>query len=78
MYSEWGKILPVKVTSEGLHEQKKRPPEWKRILVKEEIEIQRSYRIVEMMRYQCPRCQWKQGSYSNFCPNCGLDLQEDF
>lgn len=28
------------------------------------------------MAYRCPNCKWQQGSYSNYCPNCGLRLLE--
>ena len=50
---------------------------WRRVLIKEEIEVQRSYRMIERMDYRCPRCGWQQRKYSNFCPDCGLNLMEE-
>lgn len=49
---------------------------WIRELVKEEIEVQHGYRTIEKLSYRCPRCKWKQGHYSNYCPNCGMELME--
>lgn len=45
---------------------------WTRVMVP----VSTTGGYVYKMEHRCPVCKWQQGTYTNYCPNCGLRLVE--